>query len=496
MEAHIEPGVKGTDLGGTYHAVILGAGVSGLCMGRGLLAAGIKSFVIIEKSAGIGGTWWDNTYPGAECDVPAHLYSYSFDPNPDWSCVYASRREIQQYLARFADKSGLLPHIRLNAKLLEARFDEQNALWQLRLANGEQLLARHFVCSAAPLSEPKYPEIPGIKTFQGRLFHSARWDRNYPLSGMRVAVIGTAASAAQLVPHIAPLARKLYVCQRSPAWIVPRANRSYTRLEKALFKVRLLSRVHRALIYAIHEMDRLAFNPGGLVAKIGRGLAEFQLWRQVRNKKLRAALRPDYPFGCKRVLLSNEYYPALTRSNVELVTSAIERIEPDAILSSDGQRREVDAIVCATGFNIKHVLTSTRITGRKGISLNEAWANEPEAYRGVAVAGFPNLFLLLGPNTGQGHTSAILYIEAQVNYVLQCLKELLQRDRSFIEVKPEAMAGYNEILQKTLASSVWAAPCRSWYKTASGKIIGIYPGFSFEYMRELRKPRFEDYVIG
>jgi len=242
-------------------------------------------------------------------------------------------------------------------------------------------------------------------------------------------------------------------------------------------------------------MNRLAFNPGSLMGKTGRALAEFQLRRQVPDMRLREMLRPDYPFGCKRVLLSDDYYPTLMRPNVELITAPIERIDQTAILSKDGQRREADAIVCATGFNVKHVLTSTKILGMDGRSLNEAWANEPEAYRGVTVAGFPNLFLLLGPNTGQGHTSAILAIEAQVGYTLQCIQELSKRGKKFLAVKPDVMISYNQALQKTLRSSVWAAGCRSWYKTESGKIIGIYPGFSFQYMRELRKPRFEDYII-
>jgi len=479
-----------------HDSVILGAGVSGLCMGRALLMAGIKSFVIIEKSGGIGGTWWDTTYPGAECDVPAHLYSYSFDLNPDWSQVYAPRHEIQQYLVQFAEKSGLLPHIRFSTTLIQARFDEQTALWHLQLGNGDQLMARTFVCSAAPLSEPKYPDIPGVGTFQGRLFHSARWDRNYRFCGTRVAVIGTAASAVQLIPRIAPLVSELYVYQRSPAWIVPRMNRRYSRWEKALFRMKPVARARRGFTYVIHEMNRLAFNPGSLMGKIGRGLAELQLRRQVPDETLRAALRPDYPFGCKRVLLSNDYYPALMRSNVKLVTAPIERLDPTGILSSDGQRREIDAIICATGFNVKHVLTSIRIVGLEGKSLNEAWINEPEAYRGVTVAGFPNLFLLLGPNTGQGHTSAILFIEAQVNYALQCIQELSRLNKKFLDVKRDAMTRYNEVMQKTLHSSVWAAGCRSWYKTETGKIIGIYPGFSFQYMRELRKPHFEDYIIG
>ncbi|HEY6043989.1 MAG TPA: NAD(P)/FAD-dependent oxidoreductase [Nitrosospira sp.] len=487
--------LSGEKTDGVYRVVILGAGVSGLCMGSALRRAGITSFVIIEKSGGIGGTWWDNTYPGAECDVPAHLYSYSFDHYSGWSQAYASQGEIQKYLERFAAKSHLLPHIRLNTALVEARFDAQQGLWLLQLSNGDRLRANFLVCSAGPLSTPRYPDIQGIDMFQGRLFHSARWDHDYDFAGKHAAVIGTAASAVQLTPRIAPLVAKLYIYQRSPAWIVPRINYVYRRWQKALFRIKFFYRAHRFLLYIIHELNRLAFNPGSLMAKAGRTLAEIHLRQQVPAKELREALRPDYPFGCKRVLLSNDYYPTLMRSNVELVTAPIERIDQAGIVSGDGTRRDVDVIVCATGFNVKHALSSINIAGLDGSSLDQTWASEPEAYRGVTVANFPNLFLLLGPNTGQGHTSAILFIEAQVNYALQCIGEITRRRKNFLDVKPGVMVRYNEELQQVLDTSVWAAGCRSWYKTESGKIIGIYPGFSFQYIHELRKPRFEDYII-
>ncbi|SDZ84176.1 flavin-containing monooxygenase [Nitrosospira multiformis] len=489
-----EPSVLEQGAAEIYRAVILGAGVSGLCMGKALRKAGITSFLIIEKSAGIGGTWWDNTYPGAECDVRSHLYSYSFDLNPDWSQAYAPQPEIRKYLVRFATKFDLLSHIRLNAALTSARFDAEQGLWLLRLENGEQLKASFFICSAGPLSEPRYPDIPGMDTYEGRLFHSARWDHDYPLNGKRVAVVGTAASAVQIIPHIAPLAARLYVCQRSPNWIIPRLNHVYAPWEKALFRLKPIAKTNRFLLYWLHEMNRLSFNPGGFMARIGRELAEWHLRRQVIDPRLRGALRPGYPFGCKRVLLSNDYYPTLMRPNVELIDTPIDRIDRGGIVTRDGQKREVDVIICATGFNVKRML-SVEIRGLQGYRLNEAWAREPKAYQGVTVASFPNLFILLGPNTGQGHTSAILFIEAQVNYALKCIQEIARQQKRFLSVKPEAMNRYNEELQKTLSTSVWAAGCRSWYKTESGKIIGIYPGFSFQYAKQLREPRFEDYVM-
>jgi cation diffusion facilitator CzcD-associated flavoprotein CzcO len=463
-------------------------------MGSTLRKAGITSFIIIEKSAGIGGTWWDNTYPGAECDVGSHLYSYSFDLNPDWSQAYAAQDEIREYLVRFATKFGLLPHIWFNAELREAHFNAEQGRWLLQIENGDQIEANFFVCSVGPLGQPRYPDIPGMGTFGGPLFHSARWDHDYNLSGKRVAVIGTAASGTQLIPRIAPLVEELYVYQRSPNWIIPRINRVYAPWEKALFRINLIARIHRFLLYIAHELNRLSFNPGGLMARIGRMLAEFHLRHQVADKRLRDRLRPRYPFGCKRVLLSNDYYPTLLRRNVELIDKAIQRIDQNGIITADGERRDVDAIICATGFDVKNML-SIKIEGLDGCVLDQVWGREPQAYRGVMVANFPNLFLLLGPNSGQGHTSAILFIEAQVNYTLQCIQAIIKQKKRFLAVKPDAMRRYNEDLQDILRTSVWAAGCTSWYKTESGKIIGIYPGFSFEYRHQLKRPRFEDYII-
>ena len=316
----------------SYRVVILGAGVSGLCMGRALRRAGITSFIIVEKSDGIGGTWWNNTYPGAECDVRSHLYSYSFDLNADWSQAYAPQREIQEYLVRFAAKFDLLSHIRLNTALTGARFDAQRGLWQLQLENGDHLSANFFICSAGPLSAPRYPAIPGIDEYKGSLFHSARWNHDYRFEGRRVAVIGTAASAVQIVPRLASVVAKLYVCQRSPNWIIPRLSHTYTAWEKALFRIEPVARAHRTLLYWLHELNRLSFNPGSVMGRFGRALAEMHLRRQVHDVRLRDALRPDYPFGCKRVLLSNDYYPALMRPNVELVTGPLKRIDQCGIV--------------------------------------------------------------------------------------------------------------------------------------------------------------------
>jgi cation diffusion facilitator CzcD-associated flavoprotein CzcO len=476
--------------------VILGAGMSGLCMGIRLLQSGVRSFTILEMASGLGGTWWDNTYPGAQCDVRSHLYSFSFEPNPDWSRVYAPQREILAYMQRLADKWSLHDHIRLNTELACAHFDEARGLWVLCTRAGEELLARVLVCSTGPLSQPRYPDIAGLARFGGKVMHSARWDHSYDFDGKAVAVIGTAASAVQLVPKLAPAARQLHIFQRTPNWIVPRPDRAYRPWEKALSRLPPFGRMQRWYQYWVHERNRLGFNQGSAVAAFFERIAAEHLRRQIADPALRARLRPTYPLGCKRVLLSNDYYPTLARPNVELVTAPIECVQPGNIVTADGQHRAIDAIVCATGFDTLHMLGSVDVRGLGGQPLAAVWKQAPQAYHGISVAGFPNLFLLLGPNTGTGHTSTLLYIEAQVNYTLQCLRELQRRRKVWLAVRPEVMDGHNRQLQATLSTTVWAGPCSSWYKTAGRWIAAIYPGFSFQYTRAMRRPRFEDYVFG
>lgn len=474
---------------------ILGAGMSGIAMGIALKKAGFHSFTIFEKAAGIGGTWWDNTYPGAQCDVRSHLYSYSFEPNPDWSRTFAPQAEIQHYMAHCAEKYDLMPHIRLNCAITQARFDADSASWTLRTQRGESVSASIFICSAAPLCEPRYPDVPGLATFSGKLFHSSRWDHGFDLREKRVAVIGNAASAVQIVPRIAPVVRQFTVFQRSAHWILPRPDRAYTALEKTLFRVPPIACAHRYFLYWLHESNRLGFNQGSRVARYATRMAEKHLAHQVPDEQLRAVLRPDYPIGCKRVLISSDYYPALTRPNAELATSPIERVTADGIVTRDGRVRAVDAIICATGFDAVRLLSSVHITGPAGNTLAMAWREAPEAYHGVSVAGFPNFFLLLGPNTGQGHTSTLIFIEAQVEFAMCCMRELLLRGKACLDVKPEAMRLHNHALQETLGRSVWAAGCASWYKTSAGRIAAIYPGFSFQYVRELRRAPFADYAF-
>ncbi len=477
-------------------AIIVGAGMSGLCMGVRLRQAGIESFTILEKASGIGGTWWDNTYPGAQCDVLSHLYTFSFAPNPDWSRRFSPQPEIQRYMEGVAQRFGLVPKISFNTEVVAARFDQQAALWTVETRGGETYTAPILVISMSPLHTPHVPEVPGLDSFRGTVFHSARWPAEFNPAGRRIAVIGNAASAVQFVPEIAPAAERLTVFQRSAHWIIARPDRPHYAWEKALFRIRPIERLHRWWQYWRHEFHRLLFEQGSAAGRIARAQALRHLRSQVADPALRAKLIPDYPMGCKRILLTNEYYPALQRPNVELVTTPIERIEADAVVTSDGTRYPVDAIVCATGFTVANTVSSIHITGPNGASLEQIWSAGARAYHGTTHAGFPNLFFLFGPNTATGHTSALLYIEPQTDYVIRCMREIESRGSRWLDVRPEALERADRETQGRLQRTVWAAGCRSWYKRPDGRIEAIYPGYSFQFARELRDASFGDYVFG
>ncbi len=489
-DSPVPPGSNQPDI------VILGAGMSGLCMAIQLLRSGVRSFTILEKSGYLGGTWWDNTYPGAQCDVRSHLYSFSFAANPDWSRVFASQREILAYMTSLAERWSLHAHLCFATELVAANFDAERKRWRLRTRTGELLDTRVLVCSTGPLSEPHWPDIPGLREFGGALMHTARWNHDFAFDGKTVAVIGSAASAVQVVPRIAQQVRQLHVFQRTANWIVPRPDRAYRSWERSLSSMPPIGRLRRWLHYWLQERNRLGFDQGSTMARLFAGLARHHLRKHVSDPQLIDKLQPNYPIGCKRILLSNDYYRALVRPNVELVTAPIARVEPDALVTTDGGRRTLDAIVCATGFETLRLLGSVDVRGMHGQRLGDAWRDAPRAFHGVTVAGFPNLFLLLGPNSGSGHTSVLLYVEAQVKYVLRALRELERRGKSWLAVKPTAMQEHNLALQARLSETVWAAPCSSWYKNASGHNAAIYPGYSFQYTRSLRKLGFDEYEFG
>lgn len=479
---------------GDPRIVILGAGMSGVCMGILLKRAGIDSFVIIERSAGVGGTWWDNVYPGAQCDVRSHLYSFSFEPNADWSRAFAPSAEIQRYVEHCVDKYDLRRHLRLNTTITDARWDGAASRWRLGLADGGSLASNIFICSIGPLNRPRLPE--GIGAFKGTVMHSARWDAGYDFRGKRVALIGSAASAVQIAPHLAEAAGHLTIFQRTPSWILPRPDRAVRPIEKALLRIGALARLNRWWHYWVHDVRYSAFRGSGLIHRAMVGLAERHLKSQVATPALREVLRPNYPMGCKRVLISSDFYPALSRPNVALIPRAVAGFTAEGVVAADGAVRPVDAIVCATGFETVELLAGTTVVGATGTTLRDATPGGAEAYRGTLVAGFPNFFMLLGPNTATGHTSALIAVEAQAGYIVKCIRRLDTQGAVSLEVTARAMRDYNLSLQARLAPTVWASPaCGSWYKTATGKIIAIYPGYGTRFQLDLRTPKLSDLRI-
>lgn len=478
-----------------FDVAILGAGMSGLCMAIQLQRAGLHDFVMIEKSAGLGGTWWDNRYPGAQVDVPAPAYSFSFAPNPHWTHRFADAPEIQRYQQRLAEQHGLPAHLRLGVAVAEARFDAEAGRWRLLLDNGEQISARFFACSTGALSAGRWPDIPGLADFQGRLLHSARWPAGTDLRGQRVGVIGTGSTAAQLVPALAPVVAQLTVFQRSANWIMPRVDRRYGRLDRWLHRVPGYARLVRRAWVQVLEMSRRGFDEGTLARRFLQAGATAHLRRGVPDPALRERLTPRYPLGCKRIIYSNDYYPALARPQTELVTAGITHITPRGVSTDDGREHVLDTLVCATGFDTLRPLAGVRIQGLNGRLLTEAWRDGAQAYLGIAVAGFPNLFLMLGPNTATGHTSTLLYIEPQVQHAIACMQRVRREGRRWIAVRPEVAAAHDAAQQQRLSTSVWSR-CRSWYRADNGRIVAIWPGFTADYVKAVTQPDPAAYELG
>jgi cation diffusion facilitator CzcD-associated flavoprotein CzcO len=473
----------------TNQVLIVGAGFAGLCMGIRLKQAGFHDFTILEQSGGLGGTWRDNHYPGAACDIPSYLYSFSFEPNPRWSRSFGEQAEILQYLEGCADKYGLRPHLRFDVRISGATFDERAGLWTVTTSDGETLRARALVSGCGGLSRPSYPDIPGLGSFEGKTFHSARWDHSYPLEGKTVGVIGTGASGIQLVPAIAPKVAKLDVFQRTPPWIVPKLDVPIPPRMKSTFAAAPpLQQLARTAIYWLLEWRAYAFVVRPQLLKRAEPQALRYLASRVKDPALRAKLTPSYRMGCKRILLSNDYFAAIQRENVELVTDGIERVTKTGVLTTDGKEHRLDALVCATGFQAAEAVAPFEIRGRGGRDLAEEWKNGAEAYLGTTVAGFPNLFLLVGPNTGLGHNSMIFMIESQVEYVLDAIRTIDRRHLKYVDVRPDAQTPYNDTLKARMAKTVWSTGgCKAWYTTRDGKNTTLWPGFTFEYRHRTRR---------
>jgi cation diffusion facilitator CzcD-associated flavoprotein CzcO len=474
---------------------IVGSGFSGLGMAVRLKQEGIHDFVVLERAEDLGGTWRENTYPGCACDVPSNLYSFSFAPNPNWSHTFSPQPEIWAYLRRVSREYGIDPHIRYGHEVTSARWDAQDELWQIETTAGD-LTANMLVAGAGPLADPKLPDIDGIDSFQGKIFHSARWNAQHELDGERVAVIGTGASSIQLVPQLQPRAGRLHVFQRTPPWVVPHRNRPTTRWERMLFGTfPAIQKLVRGAVYCARELFVLPMmhpRDGSLPERMARK----HLREQVPDPALRARLTPNYRIGCKRILPSNEYYPALVQPNVELVTDAITTITPRGIVTSDGVERELDTIILGTGFHVTDMPVAHWIYGGDGRTLAEHWSGSAQAYLGSTVAGFPNLFLIVGPNTGLGHNSIVFMIESQLRYLMQALRFMDARGLQIIEVREPVQRQYNEELQRRLQGTVWnSGGCVSWYLDEHGRNTTIWPGSTWPYRQRLRHFRPEDYQI-
>jgi len=480
-----------------FPIAIIGAGFSGIGTAIQLKKAGIDSFTIFERAGDVGGTWRDNTYPGAACDVPSHAYSLSFEQSPNWSRRFAESGEIHDYLRSITDKWKLREHTRFDTEIVDARFDENEGNWTLTTSDNETFTARVVVSCVGGLVNPATPDIKGLQSFTGELFHTARWKHDYDLSGRRVAVIGTGASAVQVVPNIAREVEHLDVYQRTPAWVVPKRDKVYSeRFKQLLARFPALLHASRFVKYWLSELfGPIVFLDNEWLSSLGKKGSLLHLKAQVQDPELRKKLMPNFQFGCKRILISDEYWSSFERPNVELVTDPIEEIKSTGIRSRDGTFREVDAIIIATGFDLGLASAPFPISGIGGRSIDEAWKDGAVAYKGMSVSGFPNWFILMGPNTGPGHTSVLVYTEAQIAHTVAAIKRLKNDGLRYLHVRQEVQNRYNEGLQGRMKHMVWSTGCNSWYLSSDGSNHSLYPGFAVEYVLRARRFRERDYEI-
>jgi cation diffusion facilitator CzcD-associated flavoprotein CzcO len=475
---------------------VLGAGFGGLALTHRLAQAGIDDVALLERESGVGGTWRSNTYPGAACDVPSHLYSLAAAPNPTWSRAYSAQPEILRYFEDCYDRFDVRRKVRPNIEIVDAAWSDADACWHLRHRNNQVFEASVVVSAMGMFHTPSVPAIAGLDGFRGIRFHSARWDHTTDLTGWRVAVIGTGASAIQVIPAIADRVAQLDVYQRTAPWILPRNDPPYSPAQQRAFADSPEEAAqHRRGLYDMFEETTafLSGDPGAeAIAEVARGYLE----RKVADPVLRAKLAPDYPFGCTRTLISSEYYPAIQREDVDLITEHIERVTPTGIRTADGVERPVDAIVLCTGFRAAEYLCGVKVRGRRKRSIHEHWGGVPRAYHGIAVPGFPNFFMMYGPNTNQGGNSILLILEAQAEFVANALGAMRAREASSIEVAPDAMVRYKRELEHQLAKTVWAEGCTTYFHNASGQIVTQLPHTSAWYRDTTQNLIQDDFIFG
>jgi cation diffusion facilitator CzcD-associated flavoprotein CzcO len=468
--------------------VIVGAGFAGVGLAIQLRKRGFASFLLLERANDVGGTWRDNVYPGCACDIPSVLYSYSFERNPAWTRVFPRQTELWEYLRGCVDKYRLRDRIRLGVELSEARYDDASATWQLRTAGGGELRCRVLVSAMGFLNRPSIPNFPGLDRFRGPAFHTAEWDASVDLRDKRVAVIGTGASAIQIVPEIVPVVRRLTLFQRTPPWVIPRNDAPIAPSQRTMLRrIPGYARALRTLLYWVLEVRAFGFTVQPKLLQSREALALRYLQRQIPETELRQRLTPQYRMGCKRILLSDDYYPALRRPNAEVVSAPIAELREDAVVTADGVAYPADVVVFATGFKATEGFGSLRIFGRGGVELADVWRNGMEGYLGTTVSGFPNFFTLIGPNTGLGHNSMVVMMEAQFSYVLSALELMRRRAIRALDVRPVVQAHFNERLQARMQKTVWASGCHSWYQDARGKNTTLWPGFTFVFRRLTRR---------
>jgi len=478
------------------HAVVVGSGFAGLCAAIRLLGNGVQDLVVIERGDDVGGTWRDNRYPGCACDVPSVLYSFSFAPNPDWTRRFAPQSEIQAYLRACAERFGLLPRIVFRTAFTSARWEPEAQAWRVSTSRGE-ILASVLVMAAGPLSEPAVPEIPGLHSFPGPVMHTARWDSQVDLTDKRVGVVGTGASAIQVVPAIAERTRSVVLFQRTPAWVAPRRDRARWALERRAYaRFPATQRWARAFVYWSREATLGLFLGNTRLRRFAERQSMTHLHTQVADPRLRAALTPAYELGCKRVLLSDDFYPALTRADVRLQPTGVARVEGNRVVGTDGTAHEVDVLVLATGFHVTDNPLWRHVADRDGRTLEEAWRGHPQAYLGTTVPGFPNLFVLAGPGTGIAHTSLVYMIEAQIDYVVGCVRALRERGAAAIEPTSAAYGRWGADVDTRIRRSVWAkGGCSSWYQDGTGAVSALWPTYTWRFRRAALALRLADHHL-
>ncbi|MCO5230406.1 MAG: NAD(P)/FAD-dependent oxidoreductase [Chitinophagales bacterium] len=465
-----------------YTTIIIGAGFSGIGMGIQLKRIGIDNFLILDSEDGPGGTWKVNNYPGAACDVQSHLYSFSFEPNPNWSKMFGLQEEILKYQEHCCEKFDLYPNCKFNTFVKDAVFNEDTFTWVVTTQKGEQFEAQFLVSASGGLSNPSYPNIQGLENFQGLAFHSAKWNHQVDLKGKRVAIIGSGASAIQIVPSIVDEVAHLDYYQRTPSWVLPKPDRYISSAEQYVFeKLPFTQALYRSVIYASLESRAAGFVISPKLMTIAKQLGIRHIHKYIKDENLREKMTPKYEMGCKRILMSNDYYQAVARDYVDVISEEIASVDEHGIQANDGTYRPVDVIIFCTGFHASENILQYKIYGKDDQDLNQSWSDGPAAYLGTTVPDFPNLFILMGPNTGLGHNSMIYMIESQINYIIESMKYMNRKKVHAIEVRKDVYDRYNEAIQKRLQNTIWKSGCQSWYLTKSGKNTTLWPGFTFEF---------------